>query len=195
MTEPAAPKSPHEYSILAACTRDALVFHLRLGDWGSSMRNTLRAALVLFEHLAAGKMVCAVLPPRDTDGDTCDGQIFPTPLGAFEAELVDVFFIEGPRIALRFAEMPDIYLSSEDAHRIARAVSELPRPSFSEDVAEIKQWLKDEATVAPPLTSTIAQRTMLQSGIGKMARRDKGTVDRISATIILQGWMDKSRGR
>jgi len=55
-----------------------------------------------------------------------------------------------------------------------------------------EMWVE---TVDERFTSTIAQRTMLQSGIGKMARRNKGTVDRISATIILQSWMDKSRGR
>ena len=35
-------------------------------------------------------------------------------------------------------------------------------------------------------TSVLAHRTMLESGIGKQARRDKALVDRISATIILQ---------
>ena len=39
-------------------------------------------------------------------------------------------------------------------------------------------------------TSVIAHRTILESGIGKMARRDKALVDRISATIILQSYMD-----
>ena len=39
-------------------------------------------------------------------------------------------------------------------------------------------------------TSVMAHRAMLQSGIGKMARRDKALVDRISATIILQSYMD-----
>lgn len=39
-------------------------------------------------------------------------------------------------------------------------------------------------------TSKLAFRTMLESGIGRMARRDKGTVDRISATIILQWYME-----
>ena len=39
-------------------------------------------------------------------------------------------------------------------------------------------------------TSVLAHRTMLESGIGKMARRDKALVDRISATIILQSYMD-----
>ena len=39
-------------------------------------------------------------------------------------------------------------------------------------------------------TSVMAYRTILESGIGKMARRDKALVDRISATIILQSYMD-----
>ncbi len=39
-------------------------------------------------------------------------------------------------------------------------------------------------------TSVLAHRAMLQSGIGRMARRDKALVDRISATIILQGYME-----
>lgn len=42
-------------------------------------------------------------------------------------------------------------------------------------------------------TSVIAHRTMLDSGIGKMARRDKALVDKISATIILEGYMESRR--
>ena len=40
-------------------------------------------------------------------------------------------------------------------------------------------------------TSVLAQQTILQSGIGKMARRNKALVDEVSATIILQGWMER----
>ena len=36
----------------------------------------------------------------------------------------------------------------------------------------------------------MAHRTMLESGIGRTARRDKALVDKISATIILQSYMD-----
>ncbi|MBR3433660.1 MAG: Holliday junction resolvase RuvX [Bacteroidaceae bacterium] len=39
-------------------------------------------------------------------------------------------------------------------------------------------------------TSVLAHQTMLQSGIGKKARQNKALVDEISATIILQGWME-----
>jgi putative Holliday junction resolvase len=40
-------------------------------------------------------------------------------------------------------------------------------------------------------TSVMAHRTMLESGIGKMARRNKALVDEVSAVIILQGWMER----
>jgi len=43
-------------------------------------------------------------------------------------------------------------------------------------------------------TSVMAHRTMLESGIGKMARRDRALVDKISATIILQSYMEAVRG-
>lgn len=42
-------------------------------------------------------------------------------------------------------------------------------------------------------TSVLAHRTMLASGIGRMARRDKALVDKISATIILQSYMEFNR--
>ena len=38
-------------------------------------------------------------------------------------------------------------------------------------------------------TSVIAQRAIRESGIGKMARRDKSLVDKVSAAIILQDYM------
>ena len=39
-------------------------------------------------------------------------------------------------------------------------------------------------------TSLLAKRTMIQSGIGKKARTNKGLLDKISATIILQEYLD-----
>ncbi len=39
-------------------------------------------------------------------------------------------------------------------------------------------------------TSVLAHQAMLDSGIGKKRRQDKALVDEISATIILQGWME-----
>lgn len=40
-------------------------------------------------------------------------------------------------------------------------------------------------------TSKIAQRTILESGIGKMDRRDKTLADRISASLILQSFLER----
>lgn len=44
-------------------------------------------------------------------------------------------------------------------------------------------------TVDERFTSRMAEQTLLQSGKGRMARREKGQLDRISATIMLQGWL------
>jgi putative Holliday junction resolvase len=40
-------------------------------------------------------------------------------------------------------------------------------------------------------TSKLAERTVIQSGINKTARRDKSLVDKISATIILQNYLEQ----
>lgn len=50
-------------------------------------------------------------------------------------------------------------------------------------------------TVDERFTSRMAQQTLIASGKGKMARREKGQLDRISATILLQGWMEGSGRR
>ncbi|GHV01321.1 putative pre-16S rRNA nuclease [Bacteroidia bacterium] len=42
-------------------------------------------------------------------------------------------------------------------------------------------------------TSVLAHRTMIESGIGRQKRRDKALVDRISATIILQSYMESKQ--
>lgn len=44
-------------------------------------------------------------------------------------------------------------------------------------------------------TSVIAQRAILESGIGRMARRNKALVDEVSATIILESFMDSKQYR
>lgn len=40
-------------------------------------------------------------------------------------------------------------------------------------------------------TSKMAFQTMIDSGLGKKARQDKGLVDEISATIILQSFLER----
>jgi len=54
------------------------------------------------------------------------------------------------------------------------------------------KWVE---TADERFTSRMAQQTLLASGKGRMARREKGQLDRISATIILQGWMESTSNR
>ena len=42
-------------------------------------------------------------------------------------------------------------------------------------------------------TSVMAQRAIMEGGVRKMDRRDKALVDRVSATIILQGYMESKK--
>ena len=42
-------------------------------------------------------------------------------------------------------------------------------------------------------TSVLAHRAMLDGGLGKMARRDKALVDEISATIILNDYLQSKQ--
>ncbi|MBL7964167.1 MAG: Holliday junction resolvase RuvX [Flavobacteriales bacterium] len=50
------------------------------------------------------------------------------------------------------------------------------------------QWVEP---VDERFTSRMAARTVQESGKGRMARRDKGQLDRISATILLQDWLQR----
>ena len=42
-------------------------------------------------------------------------------------------------------------------------------------------------------TSQLALRAMIEGGVKKMDRRDKGMVDKVSAAIILQSYMDRTQ--
>ena len=54
---------------------------------------------------------------------------------------------------------------------------------------EIPVSLEDER-----FTSVLAHRAMIDGGMKAKDRRDKKSVDRISAAIILQGYMDRTSG-
>ena len=42
-------------------------------------------------------------------------------------------------------------------------------------------------------TSSIAERTIREMGVGKKKRRDKGKIDEIAAVILLQGFLDAQK--
>lgn len=71
--------------------------------------------------------------------------------------------------------------------------------SDSETKANIDVFSKGLAKRFPGLTitffderftSVLANKTILESGIGKKARQDKSLTDKIAAVIILQGYME-----
>ncbi|MDR0294845.1 MAG: Holliday junction resolvase RuvX [Prevotellaceae bacterium] len=57
---------------------------------------------------------------------------------------------------------------------------------LQESFPDIAISLEDER-----FTSKIAFQTMIDAGVKKMARRNKATVDKISAVIILQSFMER----
>ncbi|MCD8101396.1 MAG: Holliday junction resolvase RuvX [Alistipes sp.] len=65
-------------------------------------------------------------------------------------------------------------------------------------------WLRKIAALLPAVkvvwyderyTSVMAKQAIIDSGAGKMRRRDKAVVDRVSAAIILQGYMESAQYR
>ena len=73
----------------------------------------------------------------------------------------------------------------------------------SEAQADVDVFLKqlDKAFPGVPVhlederfTSVLAQRVMIDGGMKKSERREKGSVDRISAALILQSYLDRKNG-
>lgn len=64
-------------------------------------------------------------------------------------------------------------------------------------VAELRQTFPDKevARVDERFTSKMAFQTMIDSGLRKKQRRDKGMIDQIAATIILQSYMSTINNR
>lgn len=72
----------------------------------------------------------------------------------------------------------------------------------SEAAADVEKFLKALTKAFPDtpvalederFTSVLAHRTMIDGGMKKSERRDKASVDKISAAIILQSYIDKKK--
>lgn len=96
------------------------------------------------------------------------------------------------------------YTSQEQVERIVIGRPTQPNGQPSENLVRVEQFVNRWRKAMPEIpieyyderfTSVLAHQAILDSGIGKKARRDnKGLVDEISATIILQDWM-RANGR
>ncbi len=93
------------------------------------------------------------------------------------------------------------YLSNEDVECIVFGYPTRDDGSDSEPVPQIKGAMRKCKKLFPEIcvdsidesyTSIMAFQAMIDGGVKKMKRRDKGLVDKVSATIILQSYMDKN---
>ncbi len=92
------------------------------------------------------------------------------------------------------------YIPKEGVERVLVGMPRRMSGEMSESWQYIEPFLNRLHKLLPELpielvderfTSKLATQTILQSGVGKQRRReDKGMIDEVSATIILQQWMD-----
>ena len=94
------------------------------------------------------------------------------------------------------------YVAREEVERIVVGQPRQMNGEDSENMIRITPFVNRLRKLLPAtpvelfderFTSVMAHRTMLESGIGRKARQNKALVDEISATIILQGWMEATR--
>lgn len=106
--------------------------------------------------------------------------------------------VETPRL-LQYLQQ---YVGVEDVEMFVVGYPKQTNGRDSDNLPRVMAFVEKLKSVLPDIpvelwderyTSILAHRTMLMSGKGKKARQDKAIIDEISATIILQGWMESRR--
>ena len=96
----------------------------------------------------------------------------------------------------------DDYLRRETVERIVVGEPRQNNGEPSENYARVKSWAGQFRKLHPDIplefyderfTSVLAHRAMLDGGLKKKARQNKSLVDEISATIILQDFLDSRK--
>ncbi len=91
------------------------------------------------------------------------------------------------------------YMQREEVERIVIGLPTQPNGQPSENQARVREFTGRLKKAFPGIdvvfwderfTSVMAHQTMLESGISRKRRQDKALVDEISATIILQSYME-----
>ena len=118
------------------------------------------------------------------------------PLGVFASPLETV----------QSAKLIDYIKNYANNERIIRFVVGYPRNldgAPAQAAPDVDVFLKQLAKAFPEIpvslederfTSVLAHQAMIDGGMKASRRRDKASVDRISAAIILQGYMDRTSG-
>lgn len=94
------------------------------------------------------------------------------------------------------------YMAKEKVERIVVGWPKQNNGEESENMKRVRPFVQRITKLWPNVavelyderfTSVLAHKAILESGIGKKARQNKALVDEISATIILQDWMEARR--
>lgn len=90
------------------------------------------------------------------------------------------------------------YIEKENVERIVIGEPRQPNGEPSENLARVQQFVNRWRKAVPQVpidyyderfTSVLAHQAMIDGGLHKKARQNKGLVDEISATIILEDYM------
>jgi putative Holliday junction resolvase len=94
------------------------------------------------------------------------------------------------------------YLEKEDVECIIIGLPKQMNNEYSENMKHIRPFAKKLQAVYPNIriefyderfTSALAHKTIVEAGLKKTDRQNKALVDEISATIILQDYMESLR--
>lgn len=94
------------------------------------------------------------------------------------------------------------YIAKEQVERIVIGEPKQANGAPSENMARVQQFVNRWRKAFPEIpieyyderfTSVLAHRAMLDSGLRKKKRQDKALVDEVSATIILQSYLESAR--
>lgn len=94
------------------------------------------------------------------------------------------------------------YVSREPVERILVGMPKQMNNEASENMKRVEPFVRTLRKAMPNIpveyvderfTSVLAHRAMLEGGLKKKARQDKALVDEISATIILQDYLESKR--
>ena len=113
--------------------------------------------------------------------------------------------IAGGLVTVSTSELFDFlngYVSKEPVERIVIGEPKQSDGSPSENMARVTQFVNRWKKARPDIpiefyderfTSVLAHRAMIEGGLGKKRRQDKALVDEVSATIILQSYLESVR--
>lgn len=110
-----------------------------------------------------------------------------------------------PLDTVETTSLPDFltaYLSVENVEEVVIGAPRKNDNTPSENMARVERFVKKFRTLFPDIpitlyderyTSVLAHRAMIDGGLKKKARRDKALVDKVSAVILLQNYMESKQ--